>query len=369
MTVDLTDTLAEPDYQTVFSIIGELEQCSSRPALKHLLSTQLLNALDASSCFYCFTDPDFKNVQVMDAVNIPESTFDTLQCLLQFVPMSQLTVGRHSPPMAYGVNFPKRQALDTIQTFFQTYPEHEPARQLYWRHFACSIGTLNFPEATMGVGVHRLIPNERPFNLKETKILELIRPALMQTVRSIVLSEELMRYRAFAGCLATLKTPMAMVWPDWRIHYRNDAFAHLCPSLTYTSLPEDLSISLQREIKYCHGRELTETPLDIPLYRCHSRTYRPSLTKIEVETNGEWLWLLRMERVIDLYSKLIRRLKERALSEREIEICLLLLDGFDNRKIAERLCVSYNTVRNHIAHIYIKTDVKSRTQLCAFLNQ
>lgn len=53
---------------------------------------------------------------------------------------------------------------------------------------------------------------------------------------------------------------------------------------------------------------------------------------------------------------------DEVLSPRERELMGLLAQGLDNRGIAERLCISAKTARNHLSHIYEKLGVKSRTQ-------
>ncbi len=51
------------------------------------------------------------------------------------------------------------------------------------------------------------------------------------------------------------------------------------------------------------------------------------------------------------------------LSEREIDVVNLLLNGFNNGNIAKKLFLSENTVKSHLKNIFIKTGVQSRTEL------
>jgi DNA-binding NarL/FixJ family response regulator len=50
------------------------------------------------------------------------------------------------------------------------------------------------------------------------------------------------------------------------------------------------------------------------------------------------------------------------LSPREEEILVLLTQGYANKEIADRLGVSFDTVRTHLRHIYEKLHVRSRTE-------
>ena len=50
------------------------------------------------------------------------------------------------------------------------------------------------------------------------------------------------------------------------------------------------------------------------------------------------------------------------LSEREMQVLKLLVDGLDYKNIAEKLDISPNTIRKHIDNIYKKLHVTSRAQ-------
>lgn len=51
---------------------------------------------------------------------------------------------------------------------------------------------------------------------------------------------------------------------------------------------------------------------------------------------------------------------EALLSKRERDLCALMLQSFSNKEIAERLCLSEQTVRNYISSMYFKLGVKDR---------
>jgi DNA-binding NarL/FixJ family response regulator len=50
------------------------------------------------------------------------------------------------------------------------------------------------------------------------------------------------------------------------------------------------------------------------------------------------------------------------ISVREIEVLTMLAAGHANKVIARRLAISPNTVKTHVARLYEKLDVASRTQ-------
>ena len=50
------------------------------------------------------------------------------------------------------------------------------------------------------------------------------------------------------------------------------------------------------------------------------------------------------------------------LTQRESEILSLLSEGLSNKEIADRVKISYDTVRAHLRHIYEKLHVRGRTE-------
>jgi RNA polymerase sigma factor (sigma-70 family) len=56
-----------------------------------------------------------------------------------------------------------------------------------------------------------------------------------------------------------------------------------------------------------------------------------------------------------------------ALTPREREVALLVVDGRSDREIAERLCLSHHTVSQYVKRVYRKLDVASRVALTRLL--
>ncbi len=51
------------------------------------------------------------------------------------------------------------------------------------------------------------------------------------------------------------------------------------------------------------------------------------------------------------------------MTEREKEICNLMVEGLSNKQIAEKLYISEGTVKNYISNIYDKTGIHDRVKL------
>ena len=55
-------------------------------------------------------------------------------------------------------------------------------------------------------------------------------------------------------------------------------------------------------------------------------------------------------------------LRQSGLSKREYEVLELMAKGCSNQEIADRLFVSLNTIKTHSSNLFVKLDVKRRTQ-------
>lgn len=54
--------------------------------------------------------------------------------------------------------------------------------------------------------------------------------------------------------------------------------------------------------------------------------------------------------------------KQLGISKRELDVLELMATGLSNQEIADRLFVSLNTIKTHSASLFVKLDVKRRTQ-------
>ena len=69
-----------------------------------------------------------------------------------------------------------------------------------------------------------------------------------------------------------------------------------------------------------------------------------------------------------LFSKAIPHSKIETLTpkERQVISAMALIPGARNKVVADRLCMSEHTLRNHLTGIYAKLDLENRLELCMF---
>lgn len=81
-----------------------------------------------------------------------------------------------------------------------------------------------------------------------------------------------------------------------------------------------------------------------------------------VKTKIETVIVEKEVAVIPLFKLNEAELRKMNLSNREYEVLQLLAKGYSNTDIAENLFLSLSTVKTHVSNLFVKMNVKSRTQ-------
>lgn len=72
-----------------------------------------------------------------------------------------------------------------------------------------------------------------------------------------------------------------------------------------------------------------------------------------------------LQTLLQMESEISQAVNDFSLTERELEVLALLVEGLNNREIAERLYVSRATAKAHVSHILDKLDVSNRGEAIA----
>lgn len=96
------------------------------------------------------------------------------------------------------------------------------------------------------------------------------------------------------------------------------------------------------------------------------KTYAKNiLITIDVETNDVGNLAFHLNKKIGLK----RSIQTQNLTSRELEILSLIMQGMTNHEIAEKLFISYETVKSHRKHILVKTGAKNTAALINYYHQ
>jgi len=85
-----------------------------------------------------------------------------------------------------------------------------------------------------------------------------------------------------------------------------------------------------------------------------------------IEEGQVWIDNGRIRALLKHAETLANTQPDNSLSKKERDIVTLISQGNKNKEIAEKLCISEQTVKSHISRIFRKTNVSSRSQLVPF---
>jgi DNA-binding NarL/FixJ family response regulator len=138
---------------------------------------------------------------------------------------------------------------------------------------------------------------------------------------------------------STLKPELFTIWPDAKI------------ILFDTGLQENDIISILLSHKL-DGVIATDT--DTPLF----------LKALSVIHAGQvWIDNSKLKALLNYAESAARSKNMNKISRKEQEIIILVSQGLKNKEIANKLCISEQTVKAHISHIFRKVKVTNRSQL------
>jgi DNA-binding CsgD family transcriptional regulator len=89
---------------------------------------------------------------------------------------------------------------------------------------------------------------------------------------------------------------------------------------------------------------------------------------IKMLYSGEWIDDSYREDISHC-SRLEAKLKDYKLTPAEMEVCLLLLDGYTLRQVSGLLSKAYSTINTYCTSIYRKLNINSRTELLLILQE
>ncbi len=164
---------------------------------------------------------------------------------------------------------------------------------------------------------------------------------------------------------------MALVNLDYRLIFTNPAFNNLIALQSGDKLPTALIEIINKEsVKFDPSNLDMDCNIELPFYQLYQGVFRVSCSLLNSEREfSEQCWLLKLKPAIEPYSKLNLFMQKAGLSNREMEIAILVCDGMENAEIAKRLFISLHTVRTYLRNMHEKLGVSSRAKLVATLNQ
>jgi DNA-binding CsgD family transcriptional regulator len=364
------DSLPENDYLSILHVIKKFKECETRGDLNRSVENHLMPLFEAQSALYTWTNKDFICPDAIGYVGIPD---DAIAYVMETAPtntFNKILMKNSYQVCADGVNIPKGTIQKDHDLFFKIYPHYKRKDYPFLERVNTALVATDCPELTLVIGLQRLDDFDKAWSYRDIRVMELLRPHLLQIIKTICLNEELAQYKSVAEVLTDCSTAFALVRPDRLVVFQNQAFEDLIHVNRGKRLPENLGDLLDREIsKYDPPFNVEDASIEFPFYTVDKGVFRLSVTLLEgcSEDEGKH-FLVSLKPAIKPYSRMNYLMQEKLLSRREMEVAVLAKDGLDDQKIAGRLFISIHTTKNHVKNIHKKLNVQSRRQLVAVLN-
>ncbi len=368
-------SLPESDYLAILDLIQNFYDCRTRSDFKLCFQENLLPLMKAERANYLWVDPDLSNEyresRHIDSVGYQPKYGVALERLPEYMAeLRKIITQTNLKVIGTDAGMSREKLQSEINIFFKEHPEFKKEDYPDLANFQGALALVDRSDYMVGMGIQRILPNTKEFNLRDVRVLELLHPHIMQCIKTIFLNEELKKYKALSETLAEVPTAMALISLDHRVIFRNASFSKILPLPAGQRLPRDISDPLRKEtVKYSPPFDSDSSATELSFVKLPQGVFRlvASLLNGQGEQEDQ-CWLLRLKPAVEPYSRMNLLMQEGGFTGREVEIASLVRDGMDDQEIADRLFISVHTVKNHVKSIHQKLDVHTRAKLVAVLN-
>lgn len=369
------------DIEEFNQMVGDIYDCAVDPDLWVPTMTKLRDRLGWAYCQINYMDTTYHN---------PENNSGAVTFQTEW-PQIWNEVGPRWVPQIPGVERWFSQGIDESISQMQCIDEEEFRQLPIFLEFVKPQNLIDFCHTTFAKreNTHGSIGAARYdgtglFSEDERNLLRLLSPHFRRSLAiSGMIDEGRVRTRLFSGILDKLSAGIIIASEDGRPAYANETaevllskgeFIHVRHGrLTAASMPHNAG--LQASIKAASkddasiGNFGNGIPLPgkdgssavayvLPLGKSdHRRTLGPGLAALFISPGG-----LGVPPPVEVLSALC------GLTSQQARVALMVADGETLQNTADRLGISINTVRTHLASVFQKTDTNSQQALMKFIS-
>lgn len=252
------------------------------------------------------------------------------------------------------------------------YNEFFRPQGLYW---AMGLALVHNRQPLGMIGMYRPRQAE-PFSEQDVAKAELLGPCLVGAVAKVVAADSAVERERLLEAVCPDLPYKGILLLDEELHpvYVNRAASDLLHRIGHArpagaacdGLPEQILATAKALRSLHHAAPPGEARTAIP-YAHGTRQLDAYLRVLEIEGGGRrFLVCLGAEppRIAAA-----ARMRDLGLTRRQIDVAHLVSYGMTNGQIADKLCISVDTVHNHLRAIYEKLGVRNRTALTYQLSQ
>lgn len=337
------------DYQAAQQIIDMLNSCQTRNEFNQVLKTALVPLIDCSGAFYVHMEGEQNTLRLLDSINRSSLSQPTWNNFLEIVFQNHILERPVTGDTHVQLATNAFCYIDLIcQNYLTTRSCHRVNR-------CCTlVALIGATGSTTALYFCYLKSQDQFHRPRNFKLLQLLCPLLLQTIKTVLAQEESQNFQLILGHLSDHNEPLAVARDDGVLVYKNGPFdkAVECEIFLSTILPQLNVAKSRKATSHCFltrlGRRLYEIKMKLVDKGC---------------SDNEHLYLLHFSRIVNQSGRITRQLISAGLSNRELEIAGLIYQGITARDISAQIHLSYHTVRNHIKNIYRKMGVSTRSEM------
>lgn len=351
------DVLANRDHQIASATINWLNNCQSKDELNQALKAALLPLLACNGVFYGRLVGKQNTLQLLGNINqsacCPDGWKRFLEAALQESIAENSITGSAHMPRHINSSSSMMHCIGSLSGC-----QHSFDQSWQQSHHNCTIVTA-FDEGhqpALRFYFCRLTAHQQIFSRRDIELLKILSPTLLQTLRFILFREETLNLRQVRNFWSDHTDPIVVIRGDGAVIFQSQAFEQIMDHGKHTFLSTTLAL-----VKTIQSDQVGWYSF---LSKLGKRLYEIKLTLIGADANvHRCVYLLHLSRITYRIGKIFNQLDRTGLTSRELEITLLICQGSSTREIAQEICLSYHTVRNHIKNIYDKLDVSTRSEM------
>lgn len=206
----------------------------------------------------------------------------------------------------------------------------------------------------------------QPYSENELRLLRLLQPHIENAVNKALLFKSVVDVRdALQAGIEQFDRPIFVFDKDLELVRMNISARQLCEQSS--SFEAALSVIREAVVRLVDLKSSGKSVFDYPTgVKCvlDGKVYMIEGSKVCLSDASSLRWtIVAIDMTTHLTDAMRLSMAANELSQREAEICMMLVSGMSNREIAEKLFIAEFTVKDHVKSIFDKLGVSSRSEI------
>ncbi len=176
-------SLPEKDYLGIIKLIQNLQNCENRCDLRECTGPCSSFFRSPGYTVAAWTDPDLQNFNVMDCIGFKKEEYPVIQGFLPYDTNIKKILSLSRSTMATDIDVPRENIKRDFVQFFDENPQYKSISEKSLDRLETIMISMDSPENTNAIGIHRHKPFGKPWTIRDIRLLELLRPSLLHTLK------------------------------------------------------------------------------------------------------------------------------------------------------------------------------------------